>query len=181
MPTLYITVGVPGSGKSTWAKGFSTIDPDSKKLMVNRDDIRSMLLNDHQDFDYEAVVTSVQHRATLTALNRGYDVINHDTNLNVEYLTDYMGFIVDNYSNEKQLIIVLLEFLLDAASTKRVIEMDSKRERPVGEERILEFVSAQEAFDWQAIQYFSDDIIPFYSNVVVNEVLSQIEDTYISK
>lgn len=42
MNTLTITRGLPGSGKSTWAKAWTAADPTCR-ARVNRDDLR---LND---------------------------------------------------------------------------------------------------------------------------------------
>jgi predicted kinase len=80
MPTLTITRGLPGSGKSTWARREADyLDAEC----VDRDGIRRMLRATwpHGDPDAEYVCTVVQ-RATIRALLRhGRNVICHDTNL----------------------------------------------------------------------------------------------------
>lgn len=42
MVTVYITKGLPASGKTTWAKEKTTSFPNSYKR-VNKDDLREML------------------------------------------------------------------------------------------------------------------------------------------
>ncbi|HET6214735.1 MAG TPA: AAA family ATPase [Micromonosporaceae bacterium] len=76
MPTLTITRGLPGSGKTTWAR------QQPAAVRVNRDDLRRML---HGGWlgtaRAERAVTAAQ-RATIEALlTAGIDVMCDDTNL----------------------------------------------------------------------------------------------------
>ncbi|GAA2377337.1 hypothetical protein Cme02nite_20800 [Catellatospora methionotrophica] len=77
MPTLTITRGLPGSGKSTWAKA-------QPGLRVNRDDQRRMLFGDafpHGDRIAEDLITEINVFAISRVLMAGRDVICDDTNL----------------------------------------------------------------------------------------------------
>ena len=42
MPTLHLTRGIPGSGKSTFAKQWVQEDPEGR-VRINRDDLRGMM------------------------------------------------------------------------------------------------------------------------------------------
>lgn len=80
MPTLTITRGLPGSGKSTWARREADyLDAEC----VDRDGIRRMLRTDwpHGDRAAEDMCTAVQHATIRALLHQGRSVICHDTNL----------------------------------------------------------------------------------------------------
>lgn len=76
MSTLLIARGLPGSGKTTWAKCILPI-------RVNRDDLRfatfgAYVLTPAQ----EDTITVLQHSAVKALLKSGRDVVVDDTNLN---------------------------------------------------------------------------------------------------
>ncbi len=76
MTTLTITRGLPGSGKTTWAKA------QTNAVRVNRDELRRMLHGGYSGNDRaELQVTLVQRAAIAALLDRGVDVICDDTNL----------------------------------------------------------------------------------------------------
>lgn len=81
MPTLFLSKGLPGSGKSTAALRFIADDP--RIVRVNRDEIRFILFGKYfgPPID-EGVVTKVQYAAIDAALKAGRDVYVDDTNLN---------------------------------------------------------------------------------------------------
>lgn len=78
--TLTITRGLPGSGKTTWAK------QQVGAVRVNRDELRLMLFGGWQQTqdtpDGEQIVTSAQFGAARDLLERDTSVIIDDTNLN---------------------------------------------------------------------------------------------------
>ena len=83
MTKLIITRGLPGSGKSTFARGWVAEDP-ANRAEVNRDQLRKML----HDGTYiagrdgtEPAVTAARDAAIETLLRRGVDVVCSDTNL----------------------------------------------------------------------------------------------------
>lgn len=81
MPTLYITRGLPGSGKSTHARVW--VDQDrAHRARVNRDDLRSMI--DAGVFEKgvtEPRILIVRDELIFNLLSKGIDVICDDTNL----------------------------------------------------------------------------------------------------
>ena len=79
MNKVIICKGLPGSGKTRWAKEFLKGNPSF--IRANRDEIRLMLGRSFSH-RFEDVVTKVEHSAILAALEKGYDVIVDDTNLN---------------------------------------------------------------------------------------------------
>jgi predicted kinase len=84
-PTLTITRGLPGSGKTTRAKAWVAENP-AGRARVNRDDLRDLL---HGGFaDQERQITAVRDAAIRALLGRGIDVIVDDTNLPTRHARD---------------------------------------------------------------------------------------------
>lgn len=77
--TLTITIGMPGSGKSTWGERMRQDYPDRIRI-VNRDDIRAANGTRFEDGD-EQYVAQVRDYMIDRLLVLGYDVICTDTNL----------------------------------------------------------------------------------------------------
>ena len=76
MPTLTITRGLPGSGKTTWAR------TQRGAVRVNRDELRRMMHGGWRGSAWaERQVTIAQHAAVRALLTEGVDVICDDTNL----------------------------------------------------------------------------------------------------
>lgn len=84
-PTIYVMVGIPGSGKSTWAREQCA---SRKAVIVNRDAIRSMLTGNSQkmvgDSTFEELVTRIEDDAVYNAINSEKNVILDATNTRVK-------------------------------------------------------------------------------------------------
>lgn len=79
---LYLTVGLPASGKTTWAKNWVAQDPQHR-LRVSRNEIRAMLgpstiITNAR----EALVSVAESTIVRDALKRGYDVCIDTYHLN---------------------------------------------------------------------------------------------------
>jgi predicted kinase len=80
IPTLYLTVGLPASGKSSYAKGRVT--SDSKLHRYNYDEFRAMMFNNsYRDVKNEAVVRLVCRNAVIESLRCGFSVVVDNTAL----------------------------------------------------------------------------------------------------
>jgi len=80
MRTVMILRGLPGCGKSTFAREL--LRKESKRWKrVNRDDLRNMMDDGTFNHDREEFVRSVQDHLILQALRDGYDVIVDNTHL----------------------------------------------------------------------------------------------------
>lgn len=79
-PTLTITRGLPGSGKTTWARARQACDPTL--VLVSRDELRALLHGGRYSVANEEQVVAVRDAVVVDSLARGRDVIVHDTNLN---------------------------------------------------------------------------------------------------
>lgn len=81
MATLIVTVGLPGSGKTTLATDWVS-KKQADRARVNRDSLRIMLHGGRLGTtDQEDTVTAIQHTGVLALLARGIDVVADDTNL----------------------------------------------------------------------------------------------------
>lgn len=73
---LTLTRGLPGSGKSTWAKAQTLSRPNT--VRVNRDDVRAMLLPEwpHGDTGWEWTCTLAQYAQIRARLEAGWRMWN---------------------------------------------------------------------------------------------------------
>jgi len=88
MTMLVCTVGLPGSGKSTWALAWVAQDP-AGRARVGRDGLRETLRGARvwSDPGLEAQVTVAQHATVRALLQAGWSVVVDDTNLRRDHLT----------------------------------------------------------------------------------------------
>lgn len=98
IPRLFLTRGLPGSGKSTWAKQMSK--KYNNVILISRDDLRNSL---YSEFSFgnkkaEDFVTIQQRGIIKNALMTGHDVIVHDTNLNISFMKQFKKHFI-RYSN----------------------------------------------------------------------------------
>ena len=87
MSKLIICRGLPASGKSTWAKQWVLEDPEHR-VRINQDDIR-LMLGKYWVSSREKLVQEIQFDAIIEALNREFDVVIDNTNLNKKVLDQF--------------------------------------------------------------------------------------------
>jgi predicted kinase len=88
MPTLTVTRGLPGSGKTTWAREQQRTTT-LRAARVNRDDLRRSMHGGMTGANWaERQVTLSQHAAIEALLRAGFDVICDDTNLRRRVVRD---------------------------------------------------------------------------------------------
>lgn len=80
MSLLIYTVGLPASGKTTYAKKLLEY-PNTPFKRVNRDDLRAMLDNSKWSKSNEKFIIKIQNNIILETLASGKSVICDDTNL----------------------------------------------------------------------------------------------------
>lgn len=85
MPTLTLTVGFPGCGKTTWANE-QVRSARSKTVNLNLDDLRQTMAGSHSNYKYrkdnELYIRHGQNCAAECAVANKWNIIVSDTNLN---------------------------------------------------------------------------------------------------
>jgi len=127
---LIIVQGIPGSGKSTWARNYIKEREPNEIVIVNRDSIREML-GTYWVPDREPLVSEIEMFMIEEALNRKYDVIIDATNLNPKTIKKW-----NRIAKEWDAEITYKKFPI---ALEEAIERDKNRERTVGEDTIRYF------------------------------------------
>ena len=94
MNKLIICRGIPASGKTFWAKQWVLKDPEHR-VRINQDDIR-LMLGKYWIPSREELVQHIQKEALIEALDRGYDIVVDNTNLNKKVLDFYRALVIDH-------------------------------------------------------------------------------------
>lgn len=124
-PSLIILCGIPGSGKSTYAKNY--IERNSNAAHLSSDAIRAELYGSESTQGNPAEVFGLMQKRAVEALNNGYDVIYDATNIT---------------RKDRQSIISVcpkfakIECHIIWAPIETCIERDATRDRTVGKEVI---------------------------------------------
>lgn len=89
MASLTITIGISGSGKSTWAKEWVKEAP-GQRCRVNRDDLRAMLYGKASYTpEEESGVDAVVKPMVVSLLEADRDVVVDNTHLLIEGIEDW--------------------------------------------------------------------------------------------
>ncbi len=121
MIKVEMLVGIPGSGKSTYAKQVVAKDP-SNYVRINNDDLRAMMNGSVWSADYEKMITDARNYLIRDALKRGKNVIIDNLNLNRRHFDDVCK-IAKSVNTDVQVFEKVFYIELEEA-----IERDSKRE-----------------------------------------------------
>jgi predicted kinase len=87
MIRVEILVGLPASGKSTYAKQLVAKDPNSW-VRINNDDLRAMMNGSVWSQDYEKIITDVRNYLIRDSLKRGKNIVIDNLNLNRRHFDD---------------------------------------------------------------------------------------------
>lgn len=124
-PSLILLVGIPGSGKTTYAKKY--IERNFNAIHLSSDTIRKELYGDENIQGNPADVFSIMQKRASEALNNGYNVLYDATNMTRKDRAGIIGVCPKFAKIECHIIWAPIEVC---------IERDSKRERTVGKEVI---------------------------------------------
>jgi len=139
--TVFITVGAPASGKSTWAIEYA--NEFGNTMITCRDDIRATYgITKFGDKETEQFLTDVQRAQMEGAFAAGMDVIVADTNINRRFRNQLVKFA---HEHAQDVELVTFYEPLDV-----LIMRDAARERTVGADVITKFyndLNSQEIID----------------------------------
>ena len=140
MRKIILCRGIPGSGKSTWAKQYCHEDPEHR-VRFNNDDIRNML-GDYWVPNRERIVSDLKRHFLYSAMGDGYDIIIDNMNLNPREVAFYED-IIEKHNNPGETVISAvymhpykLEFKDFFIPVEECIRRDSLRSNPIGEKII---------------------------------------------
>lgn len=134
---LIFTVGLPASGKTTWAKQFVSqwIHEDSW-VRVSRDDLRNMR-GTYWLPNQEKLITEWEYDCVVSALKRGYNVIVDATNLYEKNRRKLISHLIQ--CGLKDVHWALKDFTF--VPVEECVRRDSLRTERVGETVILDMAS----------------------------------------
>ena len=135
MPKLILLKGLPGSGKSTYAKNL--IDLDDSFQRVNRDEIRHMMTNYKFSKKNEKIVTGVVRAAVRQCFMYGLNIVIDETSINPKVERDFRLMVLDWNSENPYMHydFVLDDSFLDV-SLDECLRRNALRESPVPEDVI---------------------------------------------
>ena len=136
---LILTRGIPGSGKSTWAKAWVAEDPEHR-IRLNWDDMRNMMgpywVPSREPINKHMLWAGLNMAAYCT---RPYDIVIDNMNLNPkdwkqyeEWITNYNQSLNSEETNT-QYVIEFKDFFI---SLDECIRRDAMRPNPIGEKTI---------------------------------------------
>ena len=127
---IYILCGLPGSGKSTWAREKSS---ETGALIVNRDSIRTMFFGSYRfNKDVECIVHNCTEHiirelldgASADCTNTIRDIIIDECNLTIARRKFWTDFISANTLSENKINIIVVWF----TENKRNSELREKND-----------------------------------------------------
>ncbi len=123
---IIILKGLPGSGKTTWAKEYQKKHPDTKR--VNKDELRAMIDDGKWSRENEKEVIGIRDGLVCRWIARDLDIIVDDTNFAPEHEKSLREIAKEGgYEVEVKLVDTPLA---------ECIARDAKRPKPVGEKVI---------------------------------------------
>ena len=154
---LILCRGIQGSGKTTWARQWVEVDPENR-VRINNDDIRNML-GKYWVISRENLVSSIKKNMAEEAINRGYNIVVDNMNLNAKEILFWKDMVKmanmdpDGYKYE-------IEFKDFFIPLEECIRRDAMRPNPIGEKVIRE--------TWKRYKHFiqTSEVEKYVNNLI---------------
>jgi predicted kinase len=131
--TILVLRGLQGSGKSTFAKQW-VVEKPLERIRFNRDDMRNML-GVYWVPQRESFIDNIYKYFLYSAMNKGYDIVIDNMNLNKKYIEEIKQYIeLFNFNNSQ--IQYKIEIKTFDTPLEECIKRDSYRDYPIGEKVI---------------------------------------------
>lgn len=130
MKKLRVLIGMPASGKSTYA--LKLLQEEDNWFRVSRDDIRMTMFGTEHDPKIEGFVSKIQNMLMLKALKSNMNVVVDNCNIRASYRNDL-------YDLAKLNGDVLYEEVIFNTSLQDCIERNKNRARKVPEDVLVKF------------------------------------------
>jgi len=140
-PKLLALRGLPGSGKTTYAKELA----NKGWVRVNKDDLRAMLNNSKFSKENESYVLSLRDEIIISSLVQGKNVVVDDTNLDPKHLIAFESIAGEFLSD--------FEIRFFDVDVKECIKRNALREKPVPEKVIYTMYERYIKPPQQVIEY----------------------------
>lgn len=170
---ILILVGMPASGKSTWAREF--VSTNENWIRINRDDFRMMLKNSAIcDPKVESIISDLEFSSIENALYRKMNVIVDNTNLRSKYIQSFV---------KKFKYRADIDFKLFDISIEEAIERNSRRDNPVNNGDMIKmnerYKNIVNSFDFTPIRINErrPNIQPKFESELQNAVIFDIDQT----
>ncbi len=129
MSKVIMAIGLPASGKTTWAQEYQEQNPNI--VRINKDTLRAMLFGEKATWTREIEEQVCADRDSMidSALLRGYDVVVDDTNFEPKHRTR-----IEEIASLFEADVEIQDFR--HVPLEICLERDRNREKPVGEQVI---------------------------------------------
>lgn len=154
---ILLLIGIPASGKSTWAKNFVKNNPDW--VRISRDDFRLMFRQEQMcEPKVEDLITAMVNQAITKALVRKLNVIVDATNVREKYINEFI---------EKFKYSADIDYRVFDISIDKAVERDTARDAKVGEEVIKKmynnYKTLMDTFHFQPVKK-----VEFYPEIKID-------------
>lgn len=134
---ILFLVGIPASGKSTYAKELCKNYPNIKR--INKDDIRKTL-NKPFSYEFEKIALTKERNEGLNFLENGFSLVVDDTNIKEKHFNYWL--------NISKIFKIPIKVKIFEISLEEAIERDSGRKDSVGQEVINNMFKLMKKEKW---------------------------------
>jgi predicted kinase len=176
---IILTKGLPGSGKSTWAKDYilkRTTDYGEKWKRINKDDLREMIDCGQWSKDNEKNIINVRNTLIREFIQRKYNIIIDDTNFGpheaeIKKIVDEWNTLLLMPGDKEEYVVEIKDFT--DVPLKTCIERDLKRYRSVGKDVIMRMHKQYLAPIDEPLKMAINPLLPFAIMVDIDGTLAK--------